>query len=96
MGKAKYRDLPDLGHLAQPGAEIAVKATPKAARDRIVAEGGALRAYVTTAPENGKANAAIRNMLAAAMGVAPSDLNLIRGQTSREKFFRYRGLGAGN
>ncbi|MBB96174.1 MAG: hypothetical protein CML68_16485 [Rhodobacteraceae bacterium] len=91
MGKAKYKDLPDLRDRAQAGAEISVRATPKAARDRLVAEDGLLRAYVTAVPENGKANAAIRAMLAAAMGVAPGTLQLIRGQTARDKTFRYLG-----
>ncbi|MAC80170.1 MAG: hypothetical protein CML66_19125 [Rhodobacteraceae bacterium] len=92
MGKAKYRDLPDLSDRAMPGAEITVRATPKAGRDRLLVEDDTLRAYVTAVPENGKANDAVRAMLAAAMKVAPTELELIRGQTSREKTFRYRAL----
>ena len=91
MGKAKYRDLPKLDGWARPGAEIAVRATPKAARDRLEVQDDRRRALVTVAPENGKANAAIRAMLATAMGVAPTELELIRGETSRDKVFRYRG-----
>jgi len=78
----------DLSHLAVTGAEIAVRVTPKASRDRIVAEDGILRIYVTTVPEDGKANAAVQKLLAKAMGVAKSRLTLIRGQTSRDKCFR--------
>ena len=97
MGKAKYRDLPDLSALARPGAEISLRATPKAARDRLTIDADTLRAWVTAVPENGKANAAIQAMLAAAMGIPPSDLELIRGQTARDKTFRYRGaLRAGS
>lgn len=92
---AKPRDLPDLSHLAVPGAEIAVKATPRAARARLAEENGALRAYVTVPPEDGKANAAVQALLAAAMGVAPSHLTLLRGQTARNKVFVYfDGAGA--
>lgn len=91
MGKAKYRDLPDLSDRATPGAEITVRATPKAGRDRLVVEGETLRAYVTAVPENGKANDAVRAMLAVALKVAPTELELIRGQTSREKTFRFGG-----
>lgn len=82
------KDLPDLSHLARPGAEFALRVTPKASRDRIVAEGDALRVYVTTPPEDGKANAAVQKLLAKALGVAKSHLTLVRGQTSRDKLFR--------
>ena len=88
---AKPRDLPDLSRLAVAGAEIALRVTPRAGRDRLVADEG-LRAYVTAPPEDGKANAAVQSLLAAAMRVAPSRLILVRGQASREKVFLYRGL----
>ncbi|WP_422049440.1 DUF167 domain-containing protein [Shimia sp.] len=71
-----------------PGAEIAVRVTPKASRNAVVQDGDILRVYVTVAPEGGKANAAVAKLLAKAMGVAKSRLTLVRGQTSREKVFR--------
>ena len=78
----------DLSHLALEGAEIAVRVTPKASRDRIVVEEGQIRVYVTTVPEDGKANAAVQKLLAKALGIPKSRLTLIRGQTSRDKVFR--------
>ena len=78
----------DLSHLALEGAEIAVRVTPKASRDRIVVEEGQIRVYVTTVPEDGKANAAVQALLAHALGVAKSRLLLVRGATSRDKVFR--------
>ena len=78
----------DLFHLALEGAEIAVRVTPKASRDRIVVEEGQIRIYVTTVPEDGKANAAVQKLLAKAPGLPKSRLSLIRGQTSRDKVFR--------
>lgn len=91
MAKPKLRDLPDLSDLARPGAGIAVRVTPKAARAGLTRDGDTVRASVTTAPENGKANAAVRALLAAAMGVAPSHLELRRGHSSRDKLFVYVG-----
>ena len=91
MGKPKSKDLPDLGHLAQTGAEISVRVTPKAARNTIYLKEGQLRISVTVVPENGKANAAVQDMLSKAMGVARSHLQLKRGQTAREKLFVYSG-----
>ncbi|MBO9400545.1 DUF167 domain-containing protein [Shimia sp. R9_3] len=71
-----------------PGAEIAVRVTPKASRNAVVQDGDVLRVYVTVVPEGGKANAAVAKLLAKTMGVAKSRLTLVRGQTSREKVFR--------
>ncbi|PJE28949.1 hypothetical protein SAMN06297129_1193 [Pseudooceanicola antarcticus] len=80
---------PDLAPLARPGAEIAVRVTPKASRNRItLEEDGAIRVYVTTPPEDGKANEAVRKLLAKALGLAKTRLTLLRGQTSRDKVFR--------
>ena len=78
----------ELRHLAVPGAEIAVRVTPKAARNRVALADGVLRVYVTTVPEGGKANAAVQKLLAKALGVAKTRLVLVRGQTARDKVFR--------
>ncbi len=77
----------DLSHLADPGREIRVKATPRAAFERIVDEGDQLRVYITVPAENGKANAAIQKVLAKALGLPKSRLTLKRGATSRDKVF---------
>ena len=79
---------PDLTALARPGAEIAVRVTPKASRNAVVVEGNLIRVYVTTVPEDGKATAEVHKLLAKAMGIAKSRLELVRGATSREKVFR--------
>lgn len=96
MAKPKARDLPDLSDLAQPGARIEIRVTPKASRASLTRDGDRLRASVTVVPENGKANAAVQALLAAAMGVAPSHLELVRGQTSRNKTFVYSGGASRN
>ena len=77
-----------LEHLAHPGAEIAVRVTPRASSNAVVIEGGAIRVYVTVVPEDGKANDAVRKLLASELGVAKSRLVLVRGQTARDKVFR--------
>ena len=57
-----------LAHLATPGATLELRVTPKASRNEIREEGGTLRVYVTTVPEDGKANAAVQKLLAKALG----------------------------
>ena len=80
--------MTDLSHLARPGAEIAVRVTPNASRDRMVLEDGEIRVYVTVVPEGGKANEAVRRLLARALAVPKTALSLIRGATGRDKVFR--------
>ena len=77
-----------LSHLAIPGSEIAVRVTPKAARNRIEESEAGLRVYVTVPPEGGKANKAVARLLADALGVARSRLVLVRGASGRDKVFR--------
>jgi len=74
-------------HLAVPGAEIAVRVTPKAARNDVRLRDGVLRISVTVVPEGGKANRAVRKLLARALGIAPSRLELLRGASARDKVF---------
>jgi len=88
QGVGKGMTETDLKQFARPGTEIAVRVTPKASRNRIVREGGAIRVYVTVVPEGGKANAAVQKLLAKALGVPKSRLELVRGQTARDKLFR--------
>ena len=80
----------NLSQLAVSGTEIALRVNPKASRERLLWQEGQLRAYVTAPPEDGKANEAVRKLLARAMGVAKTQLVLIRGATARDKVFRYQ------
>ena len=80
-------EIPDLRHLAASGSRIALRVTPRASRARLLAEGDTLRAYVTSPPDAGKANAAVQVLLAKALGVPKTRLRLVRGHTSRDKVF---------
>lgn len=85
-------DLPPKGAWsarALPGATFALHVTPRARKTTLSdTPEGALRATVTVAPEDGRANAAVAELLAQALGVAKSRLTLIKGATSRDKVFR--------
>lgn len=79
--------LPDLSARAIPGARLAVRATPRAKRTAIE-DGDPLKVWVTAPADEGRANEAVRKLLAKALGVAPSRLTLVRGQTARDKLFQ--------
>lgn len=75
-----------LGLIDESG-RLAVRVTPGARVEALDIEGGRLIAKVRAKPEDGKANAAVRGLLAEALGLAPGRLTLLRGATSREKQF---------
>lgn len=85
------KTLPDLRHLALPGAVFAVRATPRA-RANIIEPAATpdqpLRIRVTAPPADGRANDAVRDLLARALGVAPSRLRLTHGASARDKRFQ--------
>ena len=73
---------------ATPGREISVRVTPNASRDQVTLDGTRFVIRTTCTPEDGKANKAVTRLLAKALGVAPTRLTLLRGQTGRDKVFR--------
>ena len=73
--------------LAVEGTRIEVRVTPKASRMRITYIDGEIRVYVTTVPEGGKATKEVIKLLAHALGIPKSRLQLLRGATSRDKVF---------
>jgi hypothetical protein len=79
-----------------PHADIRVRLTPRAARDEIGAgrEPGSYAARVTAPPVDGRANDALRRLIADRAGVAPSCVRVVRGEKSRDKVVRVEGLDA--
>ncbi len=75
------------------GTVIPVRAQPGAKKDAVLGvRNGALRVAVTAAPERGKANEAIVEVLAKALKCKRSQITLLSGETSREKKFLIEGL----
>ena len=67
---------------------IAVRITPRARRNALRCGEDGIRIAVTAIPEDGKATEAARRLLAEAVGIAPTRLELVRGASSRDKLFR--------
>ncbi|MES2607469.1 MAG: DUF167 family protein [Pseudomonadota bacterium] len=80
------------------GVELFVRATPKAAKERIdvvaLDAGGRayLKVYVTAAPEDNQANKAIIALLAKALSLPKSCISLTSGGTHRLKSFTLEGI----
>jgi len=62
-----------------------VRVTPHARQNKVVESDGVLRVYTTVAPENGRANSAVIELLSAYLNVPKSRIKILRGQTGRDK-----------
>ena len=77
------------------GIELSVFCQPKAARSALIGmHGGALKAKVKAPPVEGKANQALLELLAGALGVPRGRLTLVSGEQSRNKRVRVDGVDA--
>jgi uncharacterized protein len=75
------------------GVILAVRAQPGAKRNAVLGEqAGALKVAVSAPPEDGRANAAIVEVLRDWLGVKRSQVELASGQTNRNKTFLIRGV----
>lgn len=62
-----------------------IRVTPHAKQNKVVESDGVLRVYTTIAPENGRANSAVIELLSEYFNVPKSRINIIRGLTGRDK-----------
>lgn len=77
------------------GATLAVRAQPGARKSAVLGEqAGALKVAVTAPPEDGRANAALVEVLRDWLGLKRSQVELIGGPTNRNKVFLVRGVSA--
>ena len=76
-------------------ADLRVRLTPRADRDAVAGvRDGVIHVRVSAPPVDGRANAALERVLAKALGVPPSRVSVVRGQSARDKVVRVDGLGA--
>ena len=75
-------------------ALIRVRLQPRASSSRITGEkDGVIQVRVTAPPVDGEANAALEKLVAKKLGIAKSKVEVVKGETSREKLLEIDGLG---
>jgi uncharacterized protein (TIGR00251 family) len=75
------------------GARIAVRVQARAHRDEVAfVRDGVLVVRVTAPALQGRANRAVRRMLAQRLGVAPTRVTIVRGKRSRDKLLEVSGV----
>lgn len=62
-----------------------IRVTPHAKQNKVVENDGILRVYTTVAPENGRANDAVVELLSEHLGIPKSRIKIIKGLTGRNK-----------
>lgn len=69
------------------GAALAIRVTPGANRNEIdgIMDDGTIRIRLTAPPVEGKANSALIEFLSKVLGVRRSDIEIVAGETSRNK-----------
>ncbi|WP_095012222.1 DUF167 domain-containing protein [Tsuneonella mangrovi] len=67
---------------------LALRVTPGARSEGIAISDGQVQVKVRAKPTDGAANDAVIRLLAKALAIAPSQIELLRGSTSREKLVR--------
>ena len=86
--RAEFPSAEAIRGLADGERRLALRVTPGARNEGIEIGEGRVLVKVRAKPHDGAANAAMLALLADALGVAPSRLDLLRGATSRDKLVR--------
>lgn len=78
-----------------PVGMLRVRLTPRARRNELAGwKGDLLLARVAAPPVEGRANEALRRLLADALGVPVRDVTIVAGRASREKLVEISGVDA--
>jgi uncharacterized protein YggU (UPF0235/DUF167 family) len=86
--KTEYPSPEAIRALADAEGRLALRVTPGARSEGIEIGEGVVLVKVRSKPQDGKANEAVLDLLAEALGVATSRLQLLRGATGRDKLVR--------
>lgn len=77
------------------GGAVRIRVQPRARREEVVGErDGAIVIRLTAPPVEGRANEALRRLIAKRAGTAKGAVEIVRGAGGRDKLVAVEGLGA--
>ena len=84
------------GHDNKPCAILKVQVTPRASKNRIIKimDDGTVKIHLTAPPVDGEANAKLVAFLAKVLDVAKSRIEIVAGETGRDKLVTVTGMNA--
>lgn len=78
-----------------PTTTLQIRAVPNGRRAEVIGRyGDAWKIRVAAAPEKGRANDELTDLLASVLGVSRTAVTVLRGHTSRDKLVRIDGVSA--
>lgn len=86
--KADFPPPEAIRGLADDDGRLALRVTPGARVESVELGEGVLLVKVRTKPQDGKANEAVLELVATALDIATSRLQMLRGATGRDKLIR--------
>jgi len=83
-------------HNGQKGAALAIRVTPRSSKNEIteIMNDGTIRIRLTAPPVEGKANDALVSFLAEVLDVPRSRIEIVAGETGRDKLVSVLGMDA--
>ena len=72
--------------------DINIHVQPKSSQAKIILENGIIRVWVNAPPVDGEANDAVVKLFSKALKLAKGKIEIIRGNSSREKTLRIEGF----
>jgi len=70
-----------------------IKVVPGASRDRVAGRlGDAIKVQVSAAPEKGKANAAVINLISGILGLRKRQVQIVKGHAQPRKVLEIQGI----
>jgi uncharacterized protein (TIGR00251 family) len=83
-------------HDGKSGSALAVRITPRASRNEIheILDDGTVKIRITAAPVEGQANQALIDFLSSVLGVPKTKLEIVAGQSGRDKIVAVENMSA--
>jgi len=83
-------------HNGQKGAALAIRVTPRSSKNEIteIMNDGTIRVRLTAPPVEGKANEALVAFLAEVLDIPKSKIEIVAGETGRDKLVSVLGMDA--
>jgi uncharacterized protein len=72
--------------------EVSIRVTPRASRSKVESIGEQIKVWVTASPTDGRANAAVCELIAEKLKLPKSRVTISSGHTSRQKRLHIEGL----
>lgn len=86
--------MEDLFRVTIEGVTFGVKVVPRAKRDEVVGiENEVVKIRLSAPPVEGRANEALVRFLAERLGVALGSVEIVKGETGRNKVVKVKGIG---